>query len=157
MHAPQPPQQLVSPVLVLDTQIVMDWVVFGEASLSPLIDDIESGRLRWIATQAMKGELVHVIARGVAASYAPDLQRVNDVFSRHCQFVEAPILGMARPRCSDPDDQKFIDLALAQCALQPTCLISRDRAVLKVARRAAKLGLDILSPGAWLARRSSLD
>ncbi|OWQ82924.1 hypothetical protein CDN99_27670 [Roseateles aquatilis] len=137
-------------LVVLDTQVVMDWLVFGEATLLPLIEAVESRRLHWIATKAMEAELLHVIGRGVAASYAPDAARVQEAFALHCRFIGDPVLGMARPRCSDPDDQKFIDLALACAAVQPTWLISRDRAVLKVARRAGKLGLPILSPATWI-------
>jgi hypothetical protein len=40
------------------------------------------------------------------------------------------------PRCSDPDDQKFIELAAAACAQG---LVSKDRAVLKLRRRCAPL------------------
>jgi predicted nucleic acid-binding protein len=139
-----------APLVILDTQVVMDWLIFDEPSLSTLIGAVMSERLHWTATTAMKAELLHVIGRGVVARYAPDLTRVHEAFERHCRFVDEPVLGMARPRCSDADDQKFIDLGLALAATQPTSLISRDRAVLKVAKRAAKLGLPILSPAAWL-------
>ena len=44
-------------------------------------------------------------------------------------------------RCTDPDDQKFIDLAL-HCGAQ--WLLSHDRAVLKVADQARRRGLLIL-------------
>ena len=138
------------PLLILDTQVVMDWLVFDEPSLLPLITALESRRLHWIATEAMKAELLHVIGRGVAARYSPDTSRIHAAFERHCRLVDAPALGIARPRCSDPDDQKFIDLGLSCAALQPTWLISRDRAVLKVGKRAARFGLPILSPAAWL-------
>lgn len=140
------------PALILDTQVVMDWLVFREKSLSPLIAHIESRHSHWVATEAMRAELLHVIGRGIGAAYAPDLARINEAFSRHCTFLAEPELGLSRPRCSDPDDQKFIDLALAQAMSRTSRLISRDRAVLKVAKRAAKLGLEILSPTAWLAR-----
>jgi predicted nucleic acid-binding protein len=40
------------------------------------------------------------------------------------------------PRCSDPDDQKFIELAAASGAQG---LVSKDRAVLKLRRRCAPL------------------
>jgi predicted nucleic acid-binding protein len=52
---------------------------------------------------------------------------------------------MARLRCTDPDDQKFIDAAIVSAQW----LISRDRAVLKLARRAAALGLRIVTPERW--------
>jgi predicted nucleic acid-binding protein len=38
------------------------------------------------------------------------------------------------PRCSDPDDQKFIELA---AAAEAQGLVSKDRAVLKLRRRCA--------------------
>jgi predicted nucleic acid-binding protein len=137
-------------LVILDTQVVMDWLVFDEPSLLPLISAVVSRRLHWTATSAMKAELLHVIGRGVAARYAPDVVRIHEAFERHCRLVDEPVLGIARPRCSDTDDQKFIDLGLALASTQSTTLISRDRAVLKVAKRAAKFGLPILSPTAWL-------
>jgi hypothetical protein len=52
-----------------------------------------------------------------------------------------------RLRCTDPDDQKFIDAAVAWGA---RWLVSRDRAVLKLRRRAAEAhGLLIVPPRAW--------
>ncbi|MFT7776961.1 putative toxin-antitoxin system toxin component, PIN family [Roseateles sp.] len=48
--------------------------------------------------------------------------------------------------CRDPDDQKFIDLALAARA---RWLISRDKAVLALAKRARLRGLAILTPERW--------
>jgi len=50
-------------------------------------------------------------------------------------------------RCNDPDDQKFVDLALAYGA---RWLLSRDRAVLKLAKRCRTLGLQVLTPEQWL-------
>jgi predicted nucleic acid-binding protein len=49
-------------------------------------------------------------------------------------------------RCTDADDQKFIDLA---CAAPARWLVSRDRAVLKLRRRAATDGLVIVTPDGW--------
>lgn len=49
-------------------------------------------------------------------------------------------------RCSDADDQIFVDLALAQGA---RWLITHDRALLKLARRAGGRGLAIVTPTCW--------
>jgi len=46
------------------------------------------------------------------------------------------------PRCSDPDDQKFIDLA---GAVRAQGLVSKDRAVLKLRRRCAPL-FQVMTP-----------
>ena len=72
-------------------------------------------------------------------------------WQRWCETVEP--LGHASTaglRCTDPDDQKFIDLALQTGA---SALLSRDRAVLKLARRAAVHGLPIESMAAWSRRQ----
>lgn len=145
--APQLPHRVI-----LDTQIVMDWLVFDEPRVMPIIALVESRHLLWTATPTMKAEMLHVLGRGVAARYEPDLTRIHAAFGGHCELVEEPVLGMGRPRCSDEDDQKFIDLGLHLASLAPTTLISRDRAVLKVAKRAARLGLEIVSPDAWIKR-----
>lgn len=138
--------------VILDTQIVMDWLVFDEPRVMPIIALVESRHLLWTATAAMQAEMLHVLGRGVAARYEPDLTRIQAAFAGHCELVEEPVLGMGRPRCSDEDDQKFIDLGLHLASLAPTTLISRDRAVLKVAKRAARLGLEIVSPDIWIKR-----
>jgi predicted nucleic acid-binding protein len=62
---------------------------------------------------------------------------------------DPPSLPPALPlRSSDPDDQVFIDLAVGQ---QAGWLFSRDRAILRLARRLRPLGVQALSPAAWLA------
>ena len=51
------------------------------------------------------------------------------------------------PRCADPDDQRFLELAQASGA---QWLLSRDRELLKLARRTRREhGFDILTPQAW--------
>ena len=53
------------------------------------------------------------------------------------------------PRCSDPDDQIFIDLAIAQGA---QLLLTRDRALLKLARKAQRHGVWVATPERWAAQ-----
>jgi hypothetical protein len=64
-------------------------------------------------------------------------------------LAEAPAEAAALS-CVDPDDQGFIDLALAHRA---AWLFTRDRALLDLARRAAPSGCRIAPPGAgpWAA------
>ena len=57
------------------------------------------------------------------------------------------------PRCDDPDDQKFIELAAA-CGAK--WLVSRDLAVLALRKRTAQAGLFwILTPEQWGVAHSS--
>jgi predicted nucleic acid-binding protein len=139
-------------IIVIDTQVVMDWLVFRNAKIAPFIEALESGRLRWIGRPRMREELLHVLGRGVAARYEPDLARVEQGFMLHCNMIDVEPAPAVRLVCRDPDDQMFIDLALAEKA---RWLISRDRAVLALAKRARAQGLHILGPEAWIKQWAS--
>jgi len=135
------------PALVLDTNVVLDWLVFRNPACAPLVEALEAGRVRWVGTAAMRDELSHVLGRGTLAPWQPDLEAIAEAHRRWAQLVEASAAPTpARLRCADPDDQKFIDLA---AQLGDACLLSRDRAVLKLARRAREAGFAILTPEAW--------
>ena len=143
MDAPAlPPQR---PAIVIDTQVVMDWLVFRDARVQALTAAVTSGTLRWLVAPAMRDEIRHVLGRGVAASYTPDLAFIEAQLDAHAVAVDAiaqqPLAG--RLVCRDPDDQKFIDLALSGGA---RWLVSRDKAVLALARRALPRGLLIVKP-----------
>ena len=136
------------PALVIDTQVVMDWLVFSDARVQALAAAVTSGAVRWLVAPAMRDELRHVLGRGVAAAYAPDLAFIEAQFEAHALAVDpaAPQPLAGRLVCRDPDDQKFIDLALATGA---RWLISRDKAVLALAKRARARDLAILKPEHW--------
>ena len=135
---------------MLDTNVVLDWLVFRNPVCAPLAQGLADGHLLWLATPEMRNELSHVLARGVAAAWGPDHGAVWSAWERHAMEVPAVVASgaMSRLRCTDTDDQKFIDLALSHPA---RWLLSRDRAVLKLARRSRAFGLDIVTPDAWAA------
>jgi putative PIN family toxin of toxin-antitoxin system len=125
--------------LVLDTNIVLDLLVFADPQVQPLSQGLGAGELHWLATGAMREELARVLrypklAERVASRRGGELAVLAD-FDRQARLVEAP--GKASVTCADPDDQKFIDLAVAhRCTL-----LSKDRDVLRLRKRLA--GLDV--------------
>ena len=137
------------PIVVIDTQVVMDWLVFNDQRVAPLAQALIAGELQWLGQTAMLAELRHVLGRGVAASFLPNLALIEQAFTRYCLMVECAPAPAIRLVCRDPDDQMFIDLALAERA---RWLISRDRAVLALAKRARAQGLEILTPERWVQR-----
>jgi predicted nucleic acid-binding protein len=149
MVFPAPPAQGEFPLtcepalVVLDTNVVLDWLVFLEPSVADLVDAVLSGRLCWIATSAMRAEFESVLRRGLACARGVEPAAAMAVWDRHARLAPPapPAHGL---RCADPDDQKFIDLA---CFAGARWLVSRDRAVLRLRRRAAALGLSIRQPG----------
>ena len=142
------PAETAEPIVVLDTNVVLDWLVFGNPESDAVAAAIVSGAARWVATRPMRDELAHVLARGHLDAWAPDLDALWAHWDRHCRELPtpAPADPPGRLRCSDPDDQKFIDLALA---CKARWLLSRDRAVLKLARRLREYGVDVQPPDRW--------
>ena len=133
--------------LILDTNVVLDWLVFRDPCGPALEQALRDGRWRWAATAAMHDELDHVLGRGHLDRWQPDRAAITAARAAYATLVEPAALGLARLRCTDADDQKFIDLALQ---LTASTLLSRDRAVLKLARRARAAGVTIQTPEAWL-------
>jgi putative PIN family toxin of toxin-antitoxin system len=123
--------------LVLDTNIVLDLLVFEDPQVQPLSQALTAGELRWLATAAMREELSRVLhypklAERVAHHRGTHHAVLAD-FDRHAQVVDAP--PKASVTCGDPDDQKFIDLAVAHRCL----LLSKDREVLRMRKRLERL------------------
>ena len=128
--------------LVLDTNIVLDLFVFDDAAAKPLRAGLELRDWDWVATQAMRDELERVLDYPHICTRLASLRLVAaDVlagFDRHARIVEAP--AKAGVTCSDPDDQKFIDLAVQHKCL----LLSKDAAVLTMKKRLAALEVSAL-------------
>jgi predicted nucleic acid-binding protein len=139
-------ERLRVPLLVLDTNVVLDWLLFQDRSCECLQEAIFSGSWRWVASIAMRDELEHVLGRGVASLKGRHPAAVLEDWDRWTTLVQGGQPSPAAFRCTDPDDQKFIDLALETKA---SALLSRDRAVLKLARRARAAGCAIASARDW--------
>ncbi|QDL36081.1 putative toxin-antitoxin system toxin component, PIN family [Rhodoferax sediminis] len=124
--------------VVLDTNIVLDLWVFSDPAAQPLAQALDEG-LHWLATPAMRDELARVLGYPhIAARLAAAVQGAAGVllaFDRHAHLVDAPVRAVVT--CADPDDQKFIDLAVAHQAP----LLSKDNAILCMQKQLLALGV----------------
>lgn len=127
--------------VVIDTNITLDLFVFQDPAIGPLREALEIESFDWLATDAMRGELVRVLAypqivrKMIAVALSENM--VLDAFDRHVRIV--PVAAKAPFTCKDPDDQQFIDLAAAHGA----ALVSKDAAVLSMARRLERVGVRV--------------
>jgi putative PIN family toxin of toxin-antitoxin system len=131
------------PLLVIDTNIVLDLLVFEDPAQAGLRDAVQQGRVVWLATPAMRDELERVltypqVARRLLARHQ-SVQEVLVLFDSRSRRV--PPAARAPVRCRDPDDQIFIDLAVAHRAE----LLSKDALVLRLRKRLALLGVVVAS------------
>ena len=129
-------------MIVIDTNIALDLLVFDDPCWAPLRAALSSGELRWIATGPMRDELARVLGYPLIARRlekdARQAQAVMAAFDAQVHTV-ADVPARARFVCKDPDDQIFIDLAVAQAAR----LLSKDQAVLSMRKRLATLGVEV--------------
>ena len=119
---------------MLDTNVVLDLLHFDDAGARPLLRALEDGRVRCVVSDATLDEWRRVLTY---PEFALDSMQQAAQFARYQGLSETVARGVADtvlPRCSDPDDQKFIELATAT---QATGLVSKDRAVLRLCRRCA--------------------
>lgn len=126
--------------LVVDTNIVLDWLIFGDTHSARWLNAVRDACWLWCASPSILAEYRHMAdpARWPGRSALP-----LDSLSALLQAHPEPAPALNRPRCSDHDDQMFVDLALA---LAPATLLTRDRALLKMRRRLEGLGVTLASP-----------
>ena len=127
--------------VVLDTNIVLDLWLYKDAATPALLNALEEKSVQWLATQIMRDELERVLAyTHIVKRLAFSQLKAEDVlaqFDAHVQLM--PVAAKAQFVCKDGDDQKFIDLA----AQHQTQLISKDKAVLTMRNRMARLGVAV--------------
>jgi predicted nucleic acid-binding protein len=131
--------------LVLDTNVWLDWLVFGDVRLEPLARRVEAGSVSILATERMLDEFADVVAR---PQFALDAARCDALRARQRAAVLAcgPAPDSRLP-CTDRDDQMFVDLAVAH---RVDWLLSRDKALLRLRRIGARrFGLSIGTPEDW--------
>ncbi len=134
--------------LVLDTNVVVDWLVFDDPFMSPLRDGVRDGRIAVLTHAPAITELQRVLGY---RQLKLDEARRQDVFSRYlAQTAVATMpadfslkhlmLPGGFPRCRDRDDEHFLALAYHAKA---DALVSRDNAVFGLKSRAAKFDMTV--------------
>ena len=128
---------------VIDTNIVLDLWLFEDPATVPLRAALQNGLIAHLATVSMREELARVltyphIVKRMAKSNI-QAQDILNRFDEHC--VSAEPAAKAACTCKDPDDQKFIDLAVAHAVP----LLSKDAAILCMKKRLFQSGV-VLNP-----------
>jgi predicted nucleic acid-binding protein len=141
------------PLLVLDTNAALDWLVFRDPGMDAAAAAIQAGQVRWLATPRMRQELRNTLGYPALARWRPDGERTLSTFDRWAEVQPEPTAVLSGPLlCADPDDQMFIELAVEH---QVRWLISHDRALLRLSRHAARCGVQIVKPRDWALARAA--
>ena len=136
--------------LVLDTQVWIDWLVFDDPAVAPIRAAVAAGRADLVIDKECQAELARALGYPLGKRKV-DVQACLEQVLQMCKKPEEALQNVREftlPKCRDPDDQKFLELAAAARA---DCLITRDRALLALAKR--ELPFRILSPQAFAEGR----
>jgi putative PIN family toxin of toxin-antitoxin system len=131
----------VHPRVVLDTNVLLDFWVFDDPGARALRGAMEDGRIIVLRSGDTVDELTQVVMRAVFDIATEE----RFAMLRRWDRIAAPVERTFRAplACTDPDDQKFLDLAFTARA---DWLVTKDKALLKLVRRARRDGLLILTP-----------
>lgn len=125
--------------VVLDTNVCLDLFVFHDPRWTALLEGLKDGSIKAVTREDCRQEWLVVLTY-------PHLPIKEDQRSSIISSFDALIelqAGMEQvnirlPICSDKDDQKFLEIARDA---KVDVLITKDKALLKLARKAIQAGL----------------
>lgn len=135
--------------LVLDTNVWLDWLVFADAGVAPIQHAVASGAAIIFISPPCLTEVTRVLGYSLsgrtldAQAQAAALAQIQAVV-QPLEHGHASHTIDALPRCDDPDDQMFLQLA-RDC--RADAIITQDRDLLALATRKVKpLPFRIITP-----------
>jgi putative PIN family toxin of toxin-antitoxin system len=136
--------------VVVDTNAVLDWLIFDDPRVQSLVRAIEGGVLRLVTSADCQEELRRVLAyRYLKLDEAAQAAAMARYLAQAEMFDAFPAAPSGLPLCTDCDDQKFLEVAWHAGA---RWLVTKDKALLSMARRVAKLDrFTVIQPQAFEA------
>ena len=132
--------------LVLDTNAALDWLMFRDRQFESIAAAIEAHHVQLFTDDACLAELDRVLQY---TKFGLDETRRTELSAKYRAHVtlrpvedDDPALFVPLPLCSDPDDQKFMELAFHTSAI----LVTKDKALLRLRRAAKAARLVIMHP-----------
>lgn len=129
--------------IVIDTNVCLDLFVFHDPRWAALLHALENGIVQAFTRADCRNEWLLVLDY----PHLPldDRSRVLAAarFDALIACVEPVPAGAPLPLCKDPDDQKFLELARD---IGAECLITKDKALLKLARKIQRAGMFVILP-----------
>lgn len=150
-HATTQAARATLPRVVLDSNVWVDILIFADPRARPLQNALDARGVEVIIDSPCCEELKRIIDYPQFARFALDrhalLAQVDNWTLRH-EACTPP--DVALPRCRDPDDQKFLELA---ARARVDWLLTKDRALLRLACLTRRdFAFDVVRPETFLAR-----
>lgn len=143
--------------MVVDTNVWLDMLVFADQAAAAIRDQALASRLQLVTCDQTRAEWQCVLDYPRLALASGQKQSLLDAYDALAFPLALPERcadesmegGITLPRCRDPDDQVFLELAFCAGA---DWLLTRDKALLVLDRRCRRIaGFSVQRPDDWLA------
>jgi putative PIN family toxin of toxin-antitoxin system len=139
--------------VVIDTNVCLDLLVFKDPRWAVLLAALESGAVEAVTRADCRDEYNIVLHYKHLPLDADSRPAAAARFDALVTVVAPDAVHVRLPVCTDTDDQKFLEIARDSGA---AVLITKDKALLKLARKTAAMGLfRILTPENWLKHHAA--
>lgn len=137
-----------STTIILDTNVCLDLFVFHDPRWTRLLAALEEGTVRAVTRADCRDEYRIVLHYAHLPLDDKTRPLAAARFDALITVIDPPVSGVRLPVCTDRDDQKFLELARDAAV---DTLITKDKALLKLARKTEKAGMfKIMLPEAWV-------
>lgn len=143
--------------LVLDTNIVLDWLVFRDRNTLELQRAVSERGVQLITHRPALEELRRVLGYPQCKLDPSAQHEILQRYQSATTLAELPagfaldqlLLPAQFPRCRDRDDEHFLALTYHARA---DALVTKDKMVLRLRKRALRFGVTILNPAQLAAK-----
>lgn len=130
----------MKPRLVLDTNVILDLLVFKDPSTKPIRLLLDAKLVDAVRSEASMLELIDVIQRPTFRLNQEEQSIILQAWESSTRLLENVAIEPAPFTCRDQDDQVFLDMAYS---LRPALLLSKDLRVLELQAIAKRHGVEI--------------
>jgi putative PIN family toxin of toxin-antitoxin system len=138
--------------LVLDTNVILDLLVFKDPSTEPIRHLLDAKLVDAVRSEASMLELVDVIRRPIFKLSQQEQEMILQAWESLTRLLENTAIESAPFICRDTDDQIFLDMAYS---IRPAVLFSKDLRVLELHVSAKGHGVEITNQYDYLQAPSS--
>jgi uncharacterized protein len=140
--------------VVLDTNVLVSALLYRDGELAWLPGAWLAGKVVPLASEPVIGELQRILLQLGQRKFGLEALEIEQIVARYLAFTESVKIdvddGTSMPKCRDPDDQKFLELAERG---QADVLVTSDQLLLGLSRRTP---FAILPPVKFRERLSGL-
>jgi putative PIN family toxin of toxin-antitoxin system len=124
--------------VIFDTNVLLDLFVFNDFRAIHLKQALLDQKIDALASPSTLEEFADVISRPLFALDADAQKYIFHQWKSNARILEENVVIKAPWECRDSDDQIFLDLAFTA---KPCVLISKDNEILRLASKAAPVGV----------------